>query len=238
MTAELTTRPDRSPMALIEAAIEKGLLPDQLGKLMDLQERWERNRAAEKFAGAITSFQQDCPIIHKSKAGGKTKTGDTAYFYAPYDEIMRVVGPIMVRHGIVATFTTEEIPTGLRITCRIRVGIHSEATDFSLPIPTGNSLVNATQLMAQALSYAKRYSLSAALNIVTTDEDNDAGGMLDTLIAEEVKDLESAMEAKNMPLAAFLKFAQAETIESIPRKEFGRLLAAIKNSRKKEVTPA
>ncbi len=221
--------PRTDPLVIIADAIKSGMDPEKLGKLMDLSERWAKDRAAEKFANAITAFQRECPQIHRSK------NVEAKYDYAPYESIMAVAGPIMVRHGIVATFSYgEPNEHGIAITCRIRVGVHQETTTLTMPIPAGNKLVNASQLMGQATSYGRRYALSAALNIVTTNEDNDAAGCLDTLIRSEVEDLAAAMEEKGMPLQAFLRFAQAESLDVIPRNKFAHYLAAIKRSKKKE----
>ncbi len=223
-----------NPHVLIKAAIDRGVLPDHLGKLMDLAERWERNRAADRFATAITAFQRECPQIEKKKAGGETKGGKVAYMFAPYEEIMRVAGPIMARHEIVATFTCERSDIGITITCRIRVGTHQEVTTLPMPIPRGNQLVNESQLMAQAVAYGKRYALSAALNIVTCDEDNDGIKCLDTLIASEVADLRTAMKAKNMPEEAFLRWAGVDSIEQIERRHFPKCVDTINRSKRKE----
>lgn len=218
----------RNPHALIERAIDKGISGAELNGLLDFAERLERNAASKQFGEAITAFQRDCPQIEK------TRNVEGKYNYSPFDEIMQVAGPIMVRHGIVATFsfgTTTE--AGIEITCRIRVGTHQEITTLTMPIPAGNKLVNASQLMGQATSYGKRYALCAALNIVTTEEDKDAAGCLETLDENEIEELNQAMRLKGMPIEAFLRFAQAESLESIPRREFPRLLNAIKNTKAK-----
>lgn len=238
MTAELTTRPDRSPMALIEAAIEKGLLPDQLGKLMDLQERWERNRAAERFADALTAFQRECPQIEKKKPGSSTKdqNGNSkgpAYFYAPYEEVMAVAGPIMVRHNIVATFTTQHTDKGLCVTCRIRVGIHAEETTLEIARPLGNKMTSDPQLDGINLSYAKRYSLCAALNIVCRDEDRDGDQVMATLsdpqIAELVPMVESLSEAGALDMAKFLEWSGSDKVQTMHPSKFADALRMAKS---------
>lgn len=230
--------PPLNELSIIQNAMDKGVSGEQLTLFTNAIAQIEVRKAARIFADAITGFQADCPQIKKKKEGGKTRDSDqAAYYYAPFEDMMLVVGPHMARHKIVATFTDtpSETPGLIRMTCRIRVGIHQETTTIPMPIPKGNALVNGSQLMIQALSYAKRAALTLALNIVTKGEDKDGADLLDTLIAVEVSDLESAMESKNMPLAAFLAFAKADSLESIPRSQFARLLDAIKRTRKKEV---
>lgn len=160
-----------SPLTLLHTALEKGVDPDRLGKLMDLAERWEENRASKAFADAITKFQKLCPPIHKSQMAGKSD-GRMQYKFASYDDVMYVAGPILADCGIAISFTTDPSEHGLKATCRVRVGTHYE--DHTLTVPIPDMRVNGTQQFGAALTYAKRYVLCAALNIVVTNEDDDA----------------------------------------------------------------
>lgn len=220
--------PTMNPLSILDKALSSGIDPDKLGRLMDLVSKWTADRAAEAFAGAITEFQRECPPVVKRRRA----TGKITFDYASYDDVMRAAGPIMARNNIVATYSTEPGEGVINGECRIRVGTHVESTRLTLPVPAG--VVNDTQLHGQAVTYLKRQLLCLALNIVVTDEDDDANGCLDTLIRAEQEDLCSAMDAKGMPLAAFLAFAKAENLESIPRKEFARLLNSIKMTKPKK----
>lgn len=229
-----------SPLALINNAINRGMSVADLQGLFDLQERFERQQAAQKFAEAITAFQSECPQIEKVKAGGAPKARDggyqppPAYHYAPYEEILRVAGPLMVKHGIVATFTTKTSDKGvMAITCRIRVGTHSEETNMDVPSPGGNSLVNAAQIQAMTLSYAKRYSLCAALNIVTKDEDNDCqvGDTINAAQVQEILNLIEQCKQAGTPVA-FDRFKQwlcVEKLEELPQRELSKALTELRN---------
>ena len=175
-----------NPLVLLQAAIERGLDPDKLGKLMDLAERWEANQAASVYAQAITEFQKRCPAIVKDRQAGKAGEKFN-YAYAGYDDVMRVAGPLLAELQIAVSFTTEPSERGLKATCRLRVGTHFEDHSLTLPIP--QMQVNDTQKFGAALSYAKRYVLCAALNIVTTGEDDDAGNQFDALAPEQIERL-------------------------------------------------
>ena len=227
---QLVVRPV-DPLSLIQSAIDKGLDPDKLGKLMDLQERYEKNRAAEAFAEALCGFQADCPPIFKGREaqGGKMK-----FAYASFDDVMREAGPVMKRHNIVATYTTEQNEKLMRIVCRIRVGAHVEETTVNLPIPAG--LVNDTQLYGQAVSYGKRYALCAALGIVVTDEDND-GNQLECIAGDEIEEintlLDECREAGNpVDFDRFLKWLGVARLEELPRKQFARAIHELNRKRK------
>jgi len=67
MTTELTVQ-QQTPMALIQMAVQANADPDKLGKLMDLQERWEAKQAADAFGQALADFQSECPPVHKGRS--------------------------------------------------------------------------------------------------------------------------------------------------------------------------
>lgn len=195
------------PLALIEQAIAKGYDPAHLGQLMDLQERWERNRAAERFAEAISSFQAEVPVVLKERVANiEGANSKWEYNYAGYDDIMRKIAPLLAKYQIVITFSSDQVPqVGIKTTCRVRVGVHFE--DHTLTVPIPQMKVNDTQKFGAALSYAKRYALCAALNIVVSNEDDDAAKQLDNVDEEEVAALKDLIETKNVDLPRFLTWA-------------------------------
>jgi hypothetical protein len=68
-TTAVAVRPvEPNPLAMIAAAVERGMSPDQLGKMFDLAERHEKAEAARTFAAALSAFQAECPVIGKGRA--------------------------------------------------------------------------------------------------------------------------------------------------------------------------
>ena len=224
--SELQKAEAPNPLAIYADGIAKGLDPDKLGKLLDLHERILGMKAAEAFAQAITNFQRRCPQIEKWKAGAKGK-------YAPYETLMLIAGPIMVEEGIVATFnTTDRGEAGLWITCKVRVGTHSEET--SIPCPAAetegvsNKAINGAQAMGIRTSYGKRYALSLALNIVSREEDTDGFLAGVTLNGEQMKEInrlidETRAAGKTHNHPAFLQMLglkDGETLADCPQSMF------------------
>ena len=209
-----------NPLSIITIAMQHGAPPEQLGQLLDLQERWERHRAAEAFGAAIASFQRECPPITKAR---KVNAGPLNYRFASYDDVMRVAGPLLASHGIAVSFTTESTERGMRAVCRVRVGIHSE--DYALEIPVPDMRVNDTQKYGAALSYVKRYALCAALNIVVTDEDNDAIPLQRGITHEQGEKLKRLIQQTDTDPAKFLKWAGCESLAEMPANKFGDAVA-------------
>ena len=216
-------RPD--PMMILQAAVERGVDADQLGKLMDLQERYQANQARIAFSSAMSDFQAHCPTILKSKKADR-------YSYAPLDEILRTIRPHLDTCGLSIRFST--LTTGLIITalCTIshRDG-HSEQSEFAAPVDS-NMKVNDTQKMGSANSYAKRYALMNALNLVASDEDDDGYRAGVEFIAKEQADLLRAdIEKLKINLPKYLECIPAKSLDEIPAAKLSKALSLVERKR-------
>ena len=147
----------------------------KLTAIVELQERMVANEAKAAHANAMAKFQAECPPIPKRARGDKAN-------FAPFEDIMAVVQPLLTKHGLAVSFSSEPAAEGsLRIVCHITKGMHTEARGFTCPVPTminpktNLPMANEAQCMGMALSYAKRYCLGAAWNVVTAGEDFDGG---------------------------------------------------------------
>lgn len=215
MTTDVQVRPVAdNPMAIIARAVASGqATPDALAKLMDLQERHERNEAAKAFAVALAEFQKRCPSIFK----GRTTTDGKKY--ASMDDVMFAIAPHLADVGLCVSFDVEHVPDSknLHVVTILRHGIHEHRTRFSCPVP--DMRVNETQKMGAALSYARRYALCAALNIIGTDKDTDGKGLGETpqtITEQQAITLGEMVEASGADLAKFLKWAKCDSLTAMP----------------------
>jgi hypothetical protein len=224
--ATTNTQPASNPLALIQVALQNGADPAQLEKLMELQERYERNQAAAAFGAAIAKFQSLCPRVHKSR---KPISGPS-YQYASFDDVMLQASPHLHTCGIALSFSTEANDRGIRVTCRVRVGIHAE--DYTLDVPIPDMKMNNTQRYGAALSYAKRYSLTAALNIVCTDDvDDDGGSCFDPISEQQEVELIELIEAKGADKPRFLKWMGVEKLSDIAASDFDKAVTALRSKK-------
>lgn len=197
------------PLAIIDRAIERGIDPDNLAKLMELQAKWEERRAAEVYASALANFQAECPMVFKSRMV-KNKDGSPRYYFASYDDIRRATRPLEAKYGIATSFNVEQTEDGkLKATCRVRVGSHFEDYTFQVPIPKGMG-TNDAQDYGAALSYVKRYCYCAALNIVVSDEDDDGQNLLEKINSKDLEQVRRIMEEKGFPVQRVLNWASAK----------------------------
>lgn len=139
----------------------------KLEKIIELQERVLRQNAESAFNVAFAAMQPDIPTIVEKK---QTDKG----WYAPREDIVEVVRPILSRHGFTLSFQTEWPD---KTTVKV-IGIlthnegHSRKSEFqSGADQTGSK--NAIQALGSAVEYGRRYTTTDLLNIVTRGADDD-----------------------------------------------------------------
>ena len=115
---------------------------------------------------ALASFQQEVPVIHKGTTG-------YGYTYADLPAILEKVNPLLKKHGL--GFYQSITGTSLK-TVVFHVESGQEITSFAdIPQDVKLASMNAFQVMGSAITYLRRYSLSAMLGLVT-EKDTDASG--------------------------------------------------------------
>ena len=221
---------ETTPMVLLKAAVEQGTIDtDKLAALMEMQHRWEQRRDAKAYGEALMAFQGECPRVKKRRAVSFDRD-KVAYKFAAYEDIMAVIAPVLRKHGLSVSFDTRMPSEGvIEATCYIRHGIHREAHSVTMPVPSGVN-VNDTQKTGMALSYAKRYALTAALNIVVEDEDNDANGLLESVSADQAMKIEAAIEETEGDKGRFLHYYKVNSFTELPASQFDEIMATIREA--------
>jgi hypothetical protein len=190
-------------------------------RLMAMHERMQGRQAQAEFADALASLQADLPSIgERGDAAGR-------YKFALWEDINQAIKPILHRHGFALAFRTDTAD-GVKVTGVLshRNG-HREETSITLPAdPSGNK--NAVQAVASSVSYGKRYTAGALLNLTSHGEDDDAFAATSDFIteAQEIA-LRERLEACGANLPGFLKFLKVDALSKIRAKDFGKASKAI-----------
>jgi hypothetical protein len=167
------------PQALILEAIQHGASLDTMERLAALAKEVRAQQAREAWYWAMAEFQRQCPAVLKtSEARIQTRTGPGyRYRYAPLDEIMSVVGPVMGPLGLSISWRTRIDGDRAVAVCRVAhaLGHEEESGEVAIPIvpATDGSGATPPQRVGIALSYAKRYAVLAITGIAPTDEGDD-----------------------------------------------------------------
>lgn len=161
--------------SLIERlSVDERVNPEKLGAIFDLRRGLEADRAKREFQVAFAEMSEQLPVITKS---GKIKNreGKVQSTYARYEDIQRVVKPILRAHGF--TLNHEQTPDSsaemVLTTFLIHRGGHSQKSTFRAKADDSGSK-NDVQGLGSIASYAKRYNVSALLDLETQGEDDDA----------------------------------------------------------------
>lgn len=163
-----------NPEVLIAQAIAKKVPVDTMERLLAMRRELRAEQAKEAFDSAMADFQSMCPEIQKTKEV-KTKAGKTAYKYAPIESIVKQVKTLLKDNGFSYSVKTETKETGVKSTCVVKhIAGHSEEFSFEVPLGNKTEVMSASQVVAAALTFAKRYAFCNAFGIMTADEDTDA----------------------------------------------------------------
>ncbi len=117
---------------------------------------------------AFTKAQAEFPTIAKTKTADM---GTYSYTYADLGDIIEAVRPILVEHGLAFAQSAVTLDGKVGIETRIYHTAGHVEVFGPLYLPAGNDARSA----GSAVTYARRYSLTAALGI-TSDEDADGAG--------------------------------------------------------------
>ena len=163
--------------ALLSKAVEANLPVESMERLLAMRAELRAEQAAGAFAAALADFQRDLPPIPKSQTAHiVSQRGKFSYRYADLADIQRAIAAPLHNHGLAVTFDTQENGQNLDVICTVHhIAGHSQSARFPVPVDHG-ARMNAAQQVGAALTYGRRYALTAALGIVTADEDNDAQG--------------------------------------------------------------
>jgi len=220
---------DMTVAGMLQAAIERGLGPEQLNQLVTLYERMDARRAAQEFATAMNDFQNDCPTVFKNKA---VNTGKYTYDYSTLPYVLQTVRPYLQKHGLSYTADVKLDNNFVTVITIVRhVGGHKEETTFTAPVDKA-SVMNDTQKVASATSYARRYGLCLALGIMTGgDDDGVSAGNGERITETQIADLEVMIQEVGADKARFLKFLKVESLAQLPAKEHGKAVHVLNQKR-------
>jgi len=220
-----------TPMDMIDRALSSGSSPETISRLMDLQERWEKNQARKDFDTAIAAAKSEIKPI------GRDATGHNSKKYVSLDAIAKAVDPILSKHGLAYRFKTTQTDR-INVACILFGHGHAEESSLSGP-PDKTGSKNDIQAIGSTLTYLQRYTLVQALGLAASDDDDGgAGGKRDTQTITDAQDdeIKALIKARSNPPAALEKFLSIFKVEStsdLLAADFERAKAALQRPAKK-----
>lgn len=212
--------------AIMQAAMRPEVDPEKMERMLAMYERMDERRAKIEFDNALAQMLPRLPEI--GKRGTAENSGKKLYSYAKWEDINRAIKPILSEHGFALTFRTDVHEKGVLVTGVLSRGGHSRETSLLVPFESSGAK-NDTQARGSSTSYGKRYTASALLNLVTSDEpDNDASGLSgDTLSDEQVQEILALVKHLGGERSVLLDWArmkhgvEAASVDGLPVEMFG-----------------
>lgn len=178
-----------TPMQMLGRMVDAGADPDQLGKMMDLAERYEAGEAKKAFASAMAAAQNEMPTVIKDKQNGQTRST-----YASMEQVQSTIKPVYIKHGLTVSFGEVPHPREDWLTVeaivRHRDG-HEERYYESAPIdtvgPKGNAVKTGLHGSQSSRTYLQRTLLCAIFSVTVADQDMDGNNPLKFVNQEQAE---------------------------------------------------
>jgi hypothetical protein len=210
---------------------------ETLERLLAMQERVDAANAKKAFSAALAILQPSLPVINeKGRIEIKKKDTDIVIqstSYALWEDINDAIRPLLSANGFALSFRIGKEADRVVVTGVLshRDG-HCEETSLSLPMDTSGSKNN-VQAIGSSVSYGKRYTAMALLNITSRGEDDDghAADPPDMLTEDQIGEIQALMEDVGADKAAFLKYMKAPSVSAIPPADYARAIQALEAKR-------
>jgi hypothetical protein len=211
---------------------------DKLDALWRMRKELLAEEHREAFDAAFAAMAAELPQVRRDGTVELVKDGKRLGLikFARWEDMDKVIRPIMARYGFALTFTTAPADANGKLLIRgelMREG-HSRIAEIPLPPDVGPGR-NSLQAVGSAISYGKRYLAEMLLNIVRCGEDDDGNGAVaGPVTAEQAAQLAKLTAELNETEERFLGWSRtgAKTFAEIPAREFVRLLNAL-NAKKR-----
>lgn len=216
---------------LVMAAIQKGFQPEFIEKMMAVQERHEANEARKAYHVSMAKFKANPPKIWRDMQV-KYGSGEsaTSWSHADLGVSAEAINKSLGEHGLNATWRTLPLENDLtRITCIITHELgHSEETYLEAG-PDKSGSKNAIQAIGSTIFYLERYTLFALAGLAPARmDDNGQAGGVEYITLDMQTEIHDLIKSTKADKAKVLKYLGAESVETIPLKEYGNALVAFK----------
>jgi len=235
----LGVQPEPTIAQILAGAVQGGITTanvEVVERLIALKQQMQADDDRRDFARALAKLQSECQPVSASKSV-PGNDGTVRYKYAPFEGIMKAVSPLLAANGFSVTFDTDIADGRVTVTCTLmHISGHAQANKFACRIGKGPPASSEAQGDGAATTYAKRFALCAALNIVVeqdTDGADDARTVGEVIDWQEADELRERVKKCGADEKAFLTYAGAKTFEDIQK---NRLDALKKMLAKKEAS--
>jgi hypothetical protein len=130
-----------------------------------LEERMSETNGHKSLLEALLAVQAEAPPLKKDATNPAFRSK-----YTPLDTVVETIGPILNKHGLTwRTFPTTNEHGQPALRYRLQHVASGEMDEDVMPLLLGKE---DSQGLGSAITYSRRYSLCAVLNLVADDDDD------------------------------------------------------------------
>lgn len=236
----------QEPNAVLLMAMQKDYTPELIEKMMDLQDRHEKNEARKAFYAAVANFKENIPPVVKDKINKHTNNSP----YASAGNLMGTMNPILAKSGLSVNYKIDDKTNPELITVGAvlsHAAGHSDTVEMSSPpdMKGAQGTVNKTEIHGRlsTLTYLMKATFSAVVGFAAMDskfddDGNLAGGTVEEFITkDQAKDLNALIESCGdkaiWTVDKILKLNQIDSLDDLPAKEVKKVMKWINDTVKK-----
>lgn len=225
-------------ISMIDRAIASGADVERVERMYAMYERATARAAKSSYVAALMRAKSKMPRIIKTGViegnvkddrGAKVGKAKQSTF-ARWEEVCAQIEPVLASEELVLTFETAQTSADrVNVTAVLtHVDGHSERSQLALPIDTGGAKNN-VQGWGSSVSYGKRYSAFALLNLVGHDDNDTDGAVPSQFITEEQETtLRDLIEATEADLPKFCGYFKIEKLPDLKASDYDRAITALK----------
>jgi hypothetical protein len=240
-TVEAVPVTQLTPMQMAYQLVAKGADFAAVREMIEFGKKLEADEAEKAFNVAMAACQADMKVVASNQTNTQTRSR-----YADYAQLDKAVRPIYTRHGFALSFDEGDTdkPDHIRVLCYVtHQGGHSRTYRKDMPADgkgaKGGDVMTKTHAAGAADTYGMRYLLKKIFNIAVGEVDRDGNTVATVLSDEQVEEIKAlidqAVEARPGTsyadwTASFLEFMKAESLNTIPAKDFQKAKTNIQNA--------
>ena len=214
--------PQMTAMELVSNAVSNGAPMENIDKLIEQVKFNDYREALKAFNRDFTLAQSEMPTIRKTKQAHNS-------VYAPYDEVVAQLRPVLDKHGLsfrheMREITRDDKVIGITVKCILahKDGHSVSAQLTSTPDTSGSK--NAIQAVGSAVSYLKRYTLEAVTGVSTSenvdDDGNATGSVINYITEAQIEQLRKASKGAGVEENELCKVAKVTELSGIRAERF------------------
>ena len=166
---------NESPFVMALRAVERGMTPEMVERMLAIQERWEASQARKAYFDAFANFRaESVRVIRNTERTAGPLKGTK---YADLSAVVDAVTLPLSRHKLSHSWKlTKDEPDWIEVTCTLSHSMgYGESVFMGGPPDTSDGGKTPIQRRMSTVSMLERYTLKAVTGVAEEDDDGSGG---------------------------------------------------------------